>query len=241
MNEKPYISIILPVYNQFDHIGEIVETYLTTLDNLKHPFEMILVVNGNHDNSLLVCQELAAFHPSVQVIYSEKAGWGRAVKTGMAKAQGQVICYTNSARTTPYTLISLIMLALANPEYVIKANRRLRYPIIRKIGSVLYNVQCRYLFDLAVWDINGTPKIFSHDFLELLKLNENGDLIDLEFVMKCKHQGVQILEVPIVSTERHGGRSTTNFSSAFKMYRGAFRMWREMKKFIPIHKQTENA
>jgi glycosyltransferase involved in cell wall biosynthesis len=239
MHEKPYISIVLPVYRQFDHIEEIVKTYLATLDNFKHSFEIILVVNGTRNGSLLVCQELAGFHPSIRSIYSEKAGWGRAVRMGIGMVQGQVICYTNSARTTPYTLISLIMLAIANPEYVLKANRRLRYPIIRRIGSVLYNVQCRYLFDLAVWDINGTPKVFSRDLFESLALKEDGDLIDLEFVIKCKLQGLRILEVPIVSSERHGGRSTTNFFSAFKMYQGAFRMWHDMKKITNAHKKAE--
>jgi undecaprenyl-phosphate 4-deoxy-4-formamido-L-arabinose transferase len=239
MHEKPYVSIVLPVYKQFDHIEEIVTTYVATLDHLKHSFEMILVVNGTRNGSLRVYQDLAETHPSIRTIYSEKAGWGRAVRMGIGTAQGQVICYTNSARTTPYTLISLLLLAIANPEYILKANRRLRYPIIRRIGSVLYNVQCRYLFDLAVWDINGTPKIFRRDLFESLALKENGDLFDLEFMITCKRQGLRILEVPIVSSERHGGRSTTNVFSACKMYQGAFRMWHNMKKIINTHSKAE--
>ena len=118
------------------------------------------------------------------------------------------------------------MLALANPGLVIKANRRLRHPFVRRMGSVFYNVQCRNLFDLPVWDVNGTPKVFSRDVLDHLDLKENGDLIDLEFIVRCKELGIQILEVPIVSTVRHGGESTTNWVSAIKMYWGAFRMWR---------------
>ena len=90
---------------------------------------------------------------------------------------------------------------------------------------MLYNVQCRTLFDLPVWDVNGTPKVFGRDALDLLRLDENGDLIDLEFIVKCKELGLQILEVPIVSAVRHGGESTTNVASAWKMYEGAFRMW----------------
>ena len=116
------------------------------------------------------------------------------------------------------------MLAFANPGMVIKANRKLRYPIQRKLGSVLYNFECRVLFDLPVWDVNGTPKAFHRDTRDKLNLQENGDLIDLEFVVKCERLGLQILEVPIVSMTRHGGESTTNYSSAFKMYWGALMM-----------------
>jgi len=35
-----------------------------------------------------------------------------------------------------------------------------------------------------------------------------------------------MVEVPIFSTRRHGGKSTTNMGSAFRMYLGALQLWR---------------
>ena len=103
--------------------------------------------------------------------------------------------------------------------------------MVRRIGSVLYNVECRTLFDLPVWDVNGTPKVFSRDVAGQLNLQEDGDLIDLEFIVRCTQLGVQILEVPIVSAVRHGGESTTNYYSAVRMYWGAFKMQRAAKQW----------
>jgi glycosyltransferase involved in cell wall biosynthesis len=221
---EPQVSVVLPVYNQADHIAGIVKGYAEVLDNLKHPSELILVVNASSDGSLDRCRELERAYPEVRVLHNEKPGWGRAVRTGLQAAKGEILCYTNSARTSPYTLALHVMLAFANPGMVIKANRKLRYPIQRKLGSILYNFECRVLFDLPVWDINGTPKAFHRDMRDALSLQESGDLIDLEFVVKCERLGLQILEVPIVSLTRHGGESTTNYSSAFKMYWGALMM-----------------
>jgi glycosyltransferase involved in cell wall biosynthesis len=226
MMDDPHVSVILPVYNQADHVEHIVDSYLAALDNLKQSIEIILVVNASSDGSLERCQALANSCPSLKVLNNNQPGWGRAVRTGLAEAKGGLLCYTNSARTSSYALALHIMLALANPGLVIKANRRLRHPFLRRIGSVLYNVQCRTLFDLPVWDVNGTPKVFSREALDILDLKENGDLIDLEFIVRCKQVGLQILEVPIVSTVRHGGESTTNWVSAFDMYWGAYRLWR---------------
>jgi hypothetical protein len=127
----------------------------------------------------------------------------------------------------------MLSYAFANPGTIVKANRRLRHPIVRRIGSVLYNVECRILFSLAVWDVNGTPKIFDRGVAEAFELQENGDLIDLEFVVKARVHDRPILEVPVVSAYRHGGRSTTNFGSAFTMYRGALRLWREYRRMLP--------
>jgi len=224
MSSDPEISVVLPVYNQADHIHQIVTDYLAALDSLKYSVEILLMVNASKDGSLDSCQNLERKDGRIRVIHSGEAGWGRAIRAGLSASKGKILGYTNSARTTSYTLALHIMLATAHPGLVIKANRRLRHPIVRRVGSVLYNVQCRNLFDLPVWDINGTPKFFGREIFQKLDLQENGDLVDLEFLLRCKQLGVQILEVPIVSAVRHGGESTTNLISAFKMYWGAFQM-----------------
>jgi glycosyltransferase involved in cell wall biosynthesis len=229
MNTHVDISIVLPVYNQADHIATIAADYLATLENLKQSVELILVVNGNNDGSLECCRDLESKYEQVKVLDLKRPGWGRAVRAGLEAASGNVLCYTNSARTSTYCLALHIMLAVAHPDLVIKANRRLRYPLMRRLGSVLYNAQCRNLFDLAVWDVNGTPKAFSRATYDQLDLKEDGDLIDVELLIRCKFLGRQILEVPVVTEVRHGGESTTNIGSALKMYSGAFRMWRHWK------------
>ena len=228
MSSKPEISVVLPVYNQADHIEKIVRGYLAVFESLRHPTEFILVVNGNRDGSLEHCRRLEKDAPGVIAIHNEKPGWGLAVRTGLNAAKGQILCYTNSARTSPHILAMHIMLATANPGWVIKANRKLRHPFVRKFGSVLYNLQCRYLFDLPAWDVNGTPKVFSREQFAKLGLEEDGDLVDVEFIVKCRDNGFRILEAPIVSPIRHGNASTTNYGSAVKMYWGAFRLWRRL-------------
>ncbi len=240
MKDKPDISIVLPIYNQADHVEAIVGQYLASLGNLKHSCELVLVVNGNEDGSLERCRTMAESYDALKVLYDEQSGWGRAVRKGLEAATGDILCYTNSARTSSYHLALHVMLALANPGLVIKTNRRLRHPFARRIGSVIFNVECRTLFDLPVWDINGTPKIFDRETFERLNLQENGDLIDLEFIIRCGQLKLQILEVPIVSSARHGGGSTTNFISAARMYWGALSMRLNAKSRLPASEGSEN-
>jgi glycosyltransferase involved in cell wall biosynthesis len=206
-----------------------VEDYLVSLEHFPGPYEFLLVVNGCKDNSLDVCNEIAKIHPTVRVIDSEKKGWGEAVKAGITHARGEMICYTNSARTRPNDLLLFLLYALSNPGVVIKANRKFRDNWRRRLGSLLYNLESRFFFDLSYWDINGTPKIFSRHHEKLLHLTEGGDLIDLEFVALCRQENYPVLEVPVVSFKRRGGKSTTNYLSAFNMYWGAFQLWKKMK------------
>jgi glycosyltransferase involved in cell wall biosynthesis len=222
------VSIVLPIYNQADHISQIVQEYETVLMRVTTPHELVLVVNGCRDRSLEVCQAVAAQHDAVRVVFSQKGGWGLAVKLGLQNAEGDLLCYTNTARTSARDLQLLIMYAIANPGTIIKANRRIRDNWRRRLGSLLYNLECRWLFDLAYWDVNGTPKVFPREFDRLLNLTQDDDMIDAEFNAICRREHYPILEVPIISKGRHGGRSTTNFRSASRMYIGAFRLWQKM-------------
>lgn len=223
------VSVILPVHNQADHIGAVVREYLEPLDRLDKPYEIVLVPNACRDATPEVCNALAAANPRIRVVSSELGGWGRAVRLGLREARGDLLCYTNSARTAPQELALVLIYATAYPDVVVKANRKIREHWSRRIGSLLYNIECRTLFDLSNWDVNGTPKVFPRHFDRLLALTRDDDLIDAEFAAICRREGYPMLEVPIFSSRRHGGRSTTNYGSAWKMYVGAYRLWRERR------------
>ena len=225
--DRPFFSVILPVHNQSSFIRSIVEGHAQSLSQLPIRYELLLVVNGSQDDSLIVCQKLSQDYPNIRVLESKMAGWGRAVKQGLQEVKGDIICYTNSSRTTTKDLTLFLLYAMANPGTVIKANRKIRESWIRRMGSLLYNIECRSLFDLSCWDINGTPKVFPRKFTKLLQLSREDDLIDLEFNCICRQEDYPIIEIPIFSTKRLGGRSTTGYHSAMKMYCGAFQLWRQ--------------
>jgi undecaprenyl-phosphate 4-deoxy-4-formamido-L-arabinose transferase len=218
---RPTLSIVLPVYNQADHIGAVVAEYRAALAGLAVPFELLLVENGSRDGSAATCAALAARYKEVRALHSSPAGWGRAVRSGLAEARGDLICYTNSARTSGDDLKRVLAQALARPDQVHKADRQQRDGWWRALGSALYNLEARLLFGVTVRDVNGTPKVFPRRFQALLGLRRDDDLIDLEFCVLCRRHGHPIAQVPVQATPRHGGRSTTRLRSALRLYRGA--------------------
>jgi len=225
VSEAPLVSIVLPVHNQAEHIAATVEQYQLALARLQAAHEIILVVNACRDESARVCQALSARLPTVRAIESAAGGWGLAVRLGLAEARGDLLVYTNSARTSAAELVAALQAALANPASVVKATRS-GGGGWRTLGSHLYNLECRILFGLRWKDVNGTPKAFPRSFAPLLALQRDDDLIDVEFCMICRRQGYPLIEVPIRRRARHGGTSTTRLHSAFKMYCGAVSLWR---------------
>jgi glycosyltransferase involved in cell wall biosynthesis len=217
----PDLSVVLPVYNQADHLLQLVQGHTDVLDRLGWPYELVLVLNACTDESARVARELTGRHPSLRVVELERGGWGLAVRAGLREARGHMLCYTNSARTTPEMLVLHLSYARAYPSVVVKANRKIRDNWRRRLGSLIYNLECRALFDLAWWDVNGTPKVFPRAFSALLGLQREDDLIDAEFSAICREEGYPVIEIPVLSTQRIGGKSTTNYGSALKMYAGA--------------------
>ena len=220
------VSVITPVYRQADHIERVARDYVAALAKVPLEHELILVVNGSGDRSLEVCRELEAKVPTIRTVVNEPAGWGPAIRRGLNEARGDLLCFTNSARTAPEDLVLMILYAVAYPGVALKANRRIRDNWWRRLGSLLYNLECRVLFDLAVFDVNATPKVFPRSFGRLLELQRDDDLIDVEFNVVCRHENYPMLEVPVFSTRRHGGYSTTHLGSALRMYLGVFEMRR---------------
>jgi len=224
---KPELSVILPVHNQADHIASVIEGYLREFKN--QPWEIILVPNKSHDNSTRICRSIAAKNPNIRVIENKLGGWGLSVRMGLQTARGRFLCYTNSARTIPSTISFLFKQYKKHPGALAKVTRHTRGNWIRSFGSVLYNLECRWLFQINSWDINGTPKLFDANLLRRLKLTSKGDLLDLEFLTKCNRLGVPLFEMPIGGFARHGGKSSTSLKNAVRLYGGALQLWWNFK------------
>ncbi len=223
-------SIILPIYHQKLQIGKIIKDYSLELNKLKESYELLLIINGGDKESFDEAEKIAVRFSNVRVIYLKDMGWGNAVLKGIKNAEGKYICYTNSARTRVTDLSAILKLARKNPGIVIKATRILRAGFLRKLGSTLYNIECRLLLKVSVWDINGTPKVLPRNVINNLHLVSKDDLIDAELIAKCMHAGIQILEFPVLFPPRLTGKSTTNYLSAIKMYIGVFGIKKKLQK-----------
>ncbi len=224
------LSVILPLYLQAGQVDAMLPELYAAVADLSGHVEIVVVPNGPDDGTVERCRTLGEHHPWLVVLDRQAPGWGAAVAAGLRAARGDVLCYTNAARTRPTDLRTAVSLALLNPDTAVKAVRRTRDAWHRRFGSVIYNLEVRALFGLASWDVNGTPKVFPRQFGELLELNEHGDLIDVEWLIAVAQNRRQLLEFPLLSTDRRGGRSTTRWKSALVMYVGALRLHRHRRR-----------
>jgi glycosyltransferase involved in cell wall biosynthesis len=225
MSAPAMLSLVLPCRNQADHIGRVLPLYLQSLETLGMRFELIVAPNASTDETQTIVEELSRRDARIRVAPNPAGGWGRSVRIGLQAATGAVLGYTNTARTDPACLPAFVRPFAAAAPCLVKARREARHAPIREIGSLLYNLEARWLFGIGCRDINGTPKIFGRRLYEELNLTADGDLLDLELVSGAARLGYPIMEIATRGFHRHGGKSSTTWKSAWNMYAGALRLW----------------
>jgi hypothetical protein len=217
----PDLSVVLPCRDQEDHIADVLARYRDPLSAAGIAYELVVVPNACTDKTPDIVRALAAADPRLRCVEEPMGGWGRAVLRGLAAARGTDVCYTNSARTEPAHVVALYALYRRSLPCLAKVRRVNRGAPLREIGSWLYNTEGRLLFGFRAGDVNGTPKIAARALLQALPLRAQGDLLDLELMAQVTRRRLPIVEMEVEGFRRHGGRSSTGWKSAWRMYVGA--------------------
>ena len=99
---KPYLSIVIPVYNEEKRIGPSLDKILAYLADKPWTREVVLVDDGSHDGGIeLARQKLADKIPLRVISYGGNRGKGYALKEGMLAADGEYILFTDADLSTP--------------------------------------------------------------------------------------------------------------------------------------------
>ena len=143
------ISIVLPVYNEFDNINELYRRLKDSLQRFK-PYEIIFVNDYSRDNSLKIITDLAARDPYVKIInFSRNFGHQAAITAGIDFAEGDAVVIMDSdLQDTPEIIPEMIEKWREGFE-VVYARRRVRkdtffkrstafvfYRLLQKIASI---------------------------------------------------------------------------------------------------------
>ena len=89
---KPRVSIIVPVYNAAPYLNQCVDSL--TNQTLKE-IEIILVNDGSTDDSLAICQALAAADDRIRLIDKLNAGVSEARNDGLRAATGEHVGFAD--------------------------------------------------------------------------------------------------------------------------------------------------
>ncbi len=146
-------TVVLPCYNEQDHVLQELERITGSLDASGISYEILAIDDASTDGTLAVLRSAAERMPHVQVLsFRRNGGSGTARRIGTLRARGEIVVWTDADMTYPNERIpELVQLLLTDPSYdqVVGArtteegtHKWLRVPakwLIRKIAERLSN------------------------------------------------------------------------------------------------------
>ncbi len=219
---SPYLSVIVPVFNESANVFSTVARAREVLDGLgpDKPYEIILVNDGSTDDTLAQALACAACNSVLRVTgYPVNAGRGKALRTGFAAAAGQFVCSIDADLSyDPKFILDLVAALEAHPEAdfaigspYMPGGGTEDVPPLRLAISKLGNRVLRWMMPGGFRTFTGIFRCYRRQLLDDLVLESDGKEIHLEILAKAIALGYRGIEVPAVLRGRKKGKSKFRF------------------------------
>lgn len=159
------VSVVIPVYNEEEAIGDDLDLILETMDRSGYDYEVIVVDDGSTDRTAEIVRRMER----VKLIHHPyNLGTGAARSTGIKEAQGSIIVMTDGDGSYPNQDIPRLLSFLGEYDMVIGARRRewgsLRW--LRAPTKLFIRLLASYLTGVKIPDLNSGFRAFKKELAE---------------------------------------------------------------------------
>ena len=232
MPDEPYLSLIVPAFNEAARIAQTMRAMRDYLERRDTPWEIIVSADGT-DGTRERAAEFAGDDRRFSVIGTpQRRGKGRGVRDGMLQARGQIIGFVDADYKTPIEEVEKILPLFEQDFQVVIGSRRVgdskivrAQKLYRRIGSKAFAKVMRAVVGLhGIEDTQCGFKFFTRDAARrIFSMQQiNGYMFDVEILRLAKRLGYNIKEV--------GVRWQDDGDSRSPMVSGTFRHARDLLK-----------
>jgi dolichyl-phosphate beta-glucosyltransferase len=213
MITKPYLSIVIPAYNEEYNLRTgVLDSVYDYLKEQKYSWEIIFVDDASTDSTAKIAQEFAQKHRHFSVLEEPHRGKGGTVAAGILKAAGEIILFTDTDQATPIDQVEKVIQKIKQGFDVVIGSRHGREgaPLIRKAMAYGFSLLRNLVLRLPYKDTQCGFKAFSNKAAKEIfgRLNNSKDNkkhkgasvtagFDLEVLYVARKLGYKIIEVPV--------------------------------------------
>jgi len=218
MKFTPYLSIVIPAYNEERNIAKSLSSIYNYLKDYDYKYEVIVSDDGSSDDTARVVRDFCKDHKHFGLLSSIHKGKGPAVWAGVIAASGEYIYLADADLATPISEIKRLFVWLVDEGYDIAiasreglGSSRIGEPYYRHLMGRVFNLWVRLIAVPGVEDTQCGFKLFkrdaARDIFSRLKLygrdaKEIGSAymgaFDVEVLYLARKLRYKIKEVPVV-------------------------------------------
>jgi len=201
------LSIIIPVYNEANFIGEVIEKiFKLEFPEIIQQIELIVVDDASHDNSLKIVQQIAKNRHEIKVYSHEmNKGKGAAVQTGLGESKGDIFIVQDAdLELSPEEIPKMIDVLISKELEMLNGSRFLNdflhteNTFLRNFANKLFSTFASVIVGSKITDLTCGYKLFTRNFLEHIELKEKRFGIESELLIKAiKFNKQKVTEFPV--------------------------------------------
>jgi len=202
---KPFLSIVIPAYNEEHRLPKTLEQVFNFLQGQPYTSEVVVIENGSTDRTLEVARSFARTCRDLVVLSESQKGKGLAVRRGMLAAQGEYRFMCDADFSMPVAEIPRFLPPAIEGYDVAIASREapgaVRYnePFYRHLVGRVFNALIRNIALPGFHDTQCGFKCFrgpvAEDIFPLQTLV--GWSFDVEVLYIARQRGFRIVELPV--------------------------------------------
>jgi glycosyltransferase involved in cell wall biosynthesis len=208
MSTQPWVSFVVPCYNEEDNVAATTASALSAMPPGRD-CEIILVDDCSKDRTLERMNELARADPRVVVLHNPvNLSLGGSYKRGVAVARGEHVIMIPGDDGFPAKAIAQIFAKAGTADIVIPVatNPGVRTPF-RAFASRAFVALLNAMFRLDVRYYNGAV-LHKTALLRTIEIETNGFAYQAEALVKLLSRGASYVHVEVEIKEREAGRSS---------------------------------
>jgi glycosyltransferase involved in cell wall biosynthesis len=217
MSARPALSVVVPLYNEEESVGALVDAVRVALGG-HASWELVLVDDGSRDGTAAVAQTFAAADGRIRLIrLARNYGQTQAMQAGFDAAEGDVVVSMDGdLQNDPLDIPALV--AKLDEGFDLVAGYRERRQdklVTRKIPSWVANRLIRAITGVRIRDNGCSLKAYRRETLNRIHLYS--DMHRFLPAVAAATAGARITEVPVRHHPRRFGESKYGLSRILKI------------------------
>ncbi len=199
------LTISVPAYNDSQSLVKLVDDAQALCMQLGLNFQMLIINDGSHDNTLKVAEELAAKYGNIKVISHDKnLGFGETLKKVFMLPKTEWVLFLPGDNQFPVSNLLKFLEIKDNYDYIIGYRKERHDTARRKLYSRLYNWLVSFLSGYKVKDVNSIV-FYRSSVFDKIKLEGKSAFVHAEFFIRTSKAKFRVIETEIVHQEREFG------------------------------------